>query len=321
MLPILPIEIKRDYKKTQYFQINWMLHDRCTYACSYCPPGNHAGSDNWLKLDRAINTCKNIESQVKARYPHLDMQVLLGGGEPTVWKDFPELVKYFYDNKWHIQMVSNLSRSLNWWKSLDVRWNCLNISLHGEYLDEISLTEKIDYLRHQCDSIKLRVMLHPNEGLFEATIDVANNLKSKFPELVVLWVPILHEFGGVNINISQYSDRQRETIRQLLNRPITGRFIDDIGKEITWSDERTSSLNGQNIVNRGLNRFKDWDCDAGLDGIFIDGKGNISRGTCRAGGDIGHILDEDFKLPETSIACPYNSCTCVTDVIYSKRKK
>jgi len=317
---MIPIEIKRNFTHKQFFQINWMLHDRCTYACSYCPPGNHAGTDNWLKLDSVIDTCKNIEAQVKLKYPGIGMQVLLGGGEPTVWKYFPELVRYFHDNHWSIHMVTNLSRSLDWWKSIDVKWNSLNISIHGEYLDHKALEDKIDYLRNNSNEIKLRVMLHPNEKLFNSTIDIANQLKDKFPELVVLWVPILYEFGGVNIDISPYSDVQRTIINELISRRLTGRFYNDIVKNIKFENNLIKRLDGQYAVNFGLNKFKDWSCDAGLDGIFIDGLGNISRGTCREGGTIGHILDIDFKLPSESIICSRNSCTCVTDVFYSKRK-
>ena len=32
--------------------LNWMLHDRCTFDCSYCPPSNKAGIDSWLKEDK-----------------------------------------------------------------------------------------------------------------------------------------------------------------------------------------------------------------------------------------------------------------------------
>jgi MoaA/NifB/PqqE/SkfB family radical SAM enzyme len=317
-----PIEIKRDSSKNQYFQINWMLHDRCTYACSYCPPGNHAGSDAWLKIDKAIDICKNIESQVKLKYPDLGMQVLLGGGEPTVWKDFPELARYFYQSGWSIHMVTNLSRSLNWWKSLDIRWNTIGISLHAEYADESSLAEKIEYLLDHCDTVKLRVMLHPKDGLFQKSIDIANNLKSKFPDLIVMWVSILHEFGGTHINISQYSDEQRTVIDELVKKRMTGRQTqtNDTFKKIVWNNNITTGLNGQYLVNVGLNKFSNWECDAGLDGLFIDGSGNITRGTCREGGTIGHILDSDFKLPDEPIICSLKSCTCVTDVLYSKRK-
>jgi MoaA/NifB/PqqE/SkfB family radical SAM enzyme len=317
---MLPIEIKRDLTRKQYFQINWMLHDRCTYACSYCPPSNHAGTDNWLKLDKIINTCQRIESQVKSRSPDTGMQILLGGGEPTVWKDFPKLAEYFHDNNWSIHMVTNLSRSLNWWESLSVRWNCLNISLHAEYIDEVSLAEKIEYLQEHCDVITLRAMIHPDEKLFKLTIDTALNLKSRFPKLSLLWIPILYEFGGVNIDISPYSDEQRKIIEELPRFPgIDGQKIDII-KKIVWSNQLTTLFNPQDLVNRGLNKFNGWSCDAGLDGIFIDGKGDISRGTCREGDTIGNILDSDFQLPYEPITCSRNSCTCITDVLYSKRK-
>jgi hypothetical protein len=91
-------------------------------------------------------------------------------------------------------------------------------------------------------------------------------------------------------------------------------------KVLTWSDGTTEVANGNQLIAANLHNFNNWLCYAGLDGIFIDSKGYINRGTCLEGKSIGHILDNNISLYDKPIICKKTSCTCVTDVLYSKKK-
>jgi hypothetical protein len=79
------------------------------------------------------------------------------------------------------------------------------------------------------------------------------------------------------------------------------------------------SFNAQHLVKDNKNRFQGWQCDAGLDGMFINSNGDMFRGTCLQGGKIGNIQDDTFTLPQNSIICDKRICECVTDVYYSKK--
>lgn len=313
-----PIEIKRSERALQYFQINWMLHDRCTYKCSYCAPSNYAGLDDWLNLDVVIKSCIQIENQVKERYPHLKMQVVFSGGEPTVWKDFKKLVEILYARGWSIHLVTNGSRSLSWWKSINVVWDYLGISLHSEFFDDDSLIEKCKYLTSKSKLLVVRSMLHPNSILFQKSIDYSKKLFNEVENLYIQWVPISYNFGGIEIKLPKYDELQLSTISDLIKNQ--KKHINHSHKLVVWEDSTTDIANGNHLIASSMHNFKDWICNAGIDGIFIDSRGRIYRGTCLQGSCIGSILDFSIKLYNEPIVCQKTACTCVVDVLYSKKK-
>lgn len=317
IIPNFPIQIKRGNSTTQFFQINWMLHNQCTYTCSYCPPGCHNGNTNWLKINKAIEACNLFEKQVQTMNPTLKMQVLFSGGEPTVWKDFSTLAETLYQKQWSMHIVTNLSRTLNWWKSLNVRWNYLAASLHPEFVNEDEFIEKCQYLKNCTDTLSIRAMLHPNKELFEKTLKIGRRIIKECPSAKVQWVPILYDFGGIDIKLDAYTEQQQTMIKLLLGQKTI--MTTDSPKTIVWNNGIEHSLNANWVINQQYS-FYNWQCDAGLDGVFINSEGTIWRGTCLEGGPIGSIQDSSFELPNKSITCKKQSCTCVTDMLYSKTK-
>jgi len=313
---MLPIAIKNS-KDNNYFQINWMLHDRCTYACSYCPPSNHRGSDAWLNLDKVIETCDSIKSQIDSKR---EMQILFSGGEPTVWKNFAGLVRYLSEEKWSLNIVSNLTRSLEWWKNLGIQWDHVSASLHPEFADISDFIEKCNFIKTTANLLVVRVMLHPDRDLFTRAVEFGHQIKIHCPDVYVEWVPIIYEFGGAQIPLSPYSTDQLVLISILKpGMAILPKVAQRSLKEVVWENGVEGRLNAQHLVKDNKNRFKGWQCDAGLDGIFIDAKGNIFRGTCLQGDKIGNIQDDVISLPTNSIICDKRICECVTDVYYSKK--
>lgn len=313
-----PIEIKKNNNPTQFFQVNWMLHDRCTYKCSYCAPSNYAGTDSWLDISKVIHTCDQIEEQVRLMYPSLRMKILLGGGEPTVWKDFKLLVNYLYSKNWAMHIVTNNSRSLNWWKSVEVNWDYLGISLHPEFVDLDSFIINCSYLINKSSILVIRTMLHPDINLFNKAIEYATIIKEKIPNIIIQWVPISYNFGGVNIELPDYSESQQITIKNLLSQP--RKQLNHDYKIVTWDTGKSEIANANYLIALNMHNFKGWECYAGIEGIFIDSKGNINTGTCLEGNKIGHILDSKIELSKTPVICTKNSCTCVADVLYSKKR-
>lgn len=316
---IFPIEIKRNNNPIQYFQINWMLHDRCTYKCSYCAPANYAGSDAWLDEDKVINTCNEIEKQVKIKYPDKKMMIIMSGGEPTVWKGFNKLTSYLYNKNWSMHINTNASRSLSWWKTNDVIWDYLGLSLHSEFVDIDSFIEKCDYFQDKTNLLCIRVMLHPEETLFDKAIEYAVKIEKVVPKAIIRWVPISYNFGGIDIKLPKYTDAQSTMIKLLMfnNKKNS---INHNHKLVTWSNGKTDIANGSQLIGSNLHNFNNWLCYAGLDGIFIDSRGYIFRGTCLEGKKAGHILDSKISLYDEPVICKKTSCTCATDVLYSKKK-
>ena len=294
-----------------------MLHDKCSYRCSYCPPTNHDGDDSWLKIDQVIKTCETIKQKVYQRNPNLKMQILFNGGEPTLWKDFSNLIGYLDQENWSLHMVTNLSRSLLWWKNLNIRWDYLSASFHSEYANVNEFIEKCQYLQDYANVLNIRVMIPPDQKLFDLTTSILDRFRSEVPLATIQCIPILFEFGGTTIPLSPYTPAQLEKINKLLD--FKGKPNKNNTKMVTWDDNTTVYIDSNKIVNQGLNKFKNWSCDAGIDGIFINSQGTIFRGSCMEGGELGNIIKNDFDLPNESIICGADTCVCVTDVLYSKK--
>jgi hypothetical protein len=66
--------------------------------------------------------------------------------------------------------------------------------------------------------------------------------------------------------------------------------------------------------------FEGWLCGIGLESIDIKSNGDMYRGTCRAGGKIGHVDDEVWNMPIDFIECGKTSCTCVADIKSTRYK-
>lgn len=314
---MIPIQIK-NFSEDLYFQINWMLHDKCTYACSYCPPLNHAGSDNWLDLEKVIETCKNIRAQVD---PKKKMQILFSGGEPTVWKNFAKLAEYLHQEKWSLNIVTNLSRSEAWWEDLNVQWDQVSVSLHPEFSDVDNFIKKCNIIKNKSRSVYVRVMLHPEESLFTRAISWAHKIKRECPEAYIEWIPIIYEFGGAVIPLSPYTAVQLGIISKLKSGATVSKTIELTNqKTVVWDTGKEEKLNAQLLVKNNLNNFKGWTCNAGVDGIFINSVGEIYRGTCHQGGSLGNIRNGFVNLPTNTVVCEKKTCECITDVYYSKVK-
>ena len=67
------------------------------------------------------------------------------------------------------------------------------------------------------------------------------------------------------------------------------------------------------MITRLEDDFNGWLCGIGLEGCQIDQYGNIQRGVCKIGGNIGNIDDEEIKLPTEFITCTKKRCSCVAD--------
>ena len=53
--------------------------------------------------------------------------------------------------------------------------------------------------------------------------------------------------------------------------------------------------------------------------LRVKGSGEVLRAVCGAGGVLGR-LGEDFALPDAPIACDRERCSCVADILITKRQ-
>ena len=94
----------------------------------------------------------------------------------------------------------------------------------------------------------------------------------------------------------------------------------NIGSDFVLEDGSIDgSADAVDYINEGLSDFYGWECEIGLESLFIFADGEIKRGNCTSF-YIGNInkLDE-IKWPTNTVICPWHICQCATDVLISKR--
>ena len=105
------IKLIQQPKYSNNISITWEVTSTCTYECSYCPSVLHDGKYRFPEYEYAINF---FDKLIDA-YPQKRIFLELTGGEPTLWPKFAEFLKECYNRNISIHLISNGSRSPNWW--------------------------------------------------------------------------------------------------------------------------------------------------------------------------------------------------------------
>lgn len=302
-----------------YFVVDWMLHDRCTYDCSYCPPMNKWGSDSWLNLSTITEFCENLEKHVQRVNPTSKIHCLFTGGEPTVWKDFSKLVDILSARGWLLSVNSNGSRSARWWEENAKKFCGITLSYHTEGVEDDDFMAKVK-ICEQYTKTSINIMLNPNGVWFQKAIRFSKRLHDETNLAGIVHHQIQYNFGQQEINVIAYDDIQLAKIPTLVNRsPAAKMDIVHDNYVAKFDDNTVKRCNGIEIINNKQANFWGWRCNVGLDSVFIDAAGNLSRGTCRVNGTFGNILKpDDIHWPVTSAKCPYTWCGCITDILNEK---
>ena len=310
-------------KNPQYFIVDWMLHNRCTYNCSYCPPLNKNGIDSWLNLSTLDKFCDTLENYVLKLNPQYKIQVLFTGGEPTVWKDFGNLITTLSSRGWILSVNSNGSRSKDWWIRYADKFSQIILSYHSEFVNDEDFIDKLKICENSTWT-SVNLMINSDLQYFQKTIDIANKIKKETKYVSMYYYKIQKNFGGQDIDVSDYTVEQLNIINNL--QDYTAFFPNNYKKilnkyNVLYENGKIEELDVLKLLNNGMVNFKDWECHVGLESIFIDAKGNLSRGTCRVGSSMGNIFKPDEILwPIEPIICPYTWCGCVTDIKNTKNK-
>jgi len=79
----------------------------------------------------------------------------------------------------------------------------------------------------------------------------------------------------------------------------------------------TIEIFADNLVQKNLNHFKGWQCNAGVERIYIESDFTVYSGQCK-NNILGNLFDENFSLIEDYVLCEQNSCDCAGDIYTTK---
>jgi organic radical activating enzyme len=324
---IIPIEDKKLIaitSKSKYMAVTWQVNNYCNFKCSYCNPGNWAGTDmNNGNLGLYLYNLEEIITKYKtAGYEHF--KFFFSGGEPTAWKNFIPICEWLRKELPNCTLAvnTNLSRPLNWWQKHYHLFDDVVASFHVEFSDKKRYEENSIFLCDKINYLATKMLMH--EERFWEVVEYGEYLKSVMPNYFLEWTPLFDEMTAEAkpweykdpakvefLKTHNYDQKQTLLKPQKHNHCVSYNF---------YSDESSIHTNSNDVIINRQNFFKGWTCNVG-DAIFINPVGSVSLASCGQGGYVGNILTDVEGIGPKEIICNKEHCHCGTDIIIPKRSK
>lgn len=315
---------------SRILKINYDLGNVCNYKCWYCYPEANTGTVYWPDVNVVKkNIVKLINFYIDKKIVD-EVQLSLLGGEPSLWKELGEFAEYVSKNsQCKIYLITNGSRTIRWWEEYARYFDSINISIHHEKvdLDHIEKLAKVLYDQNICFFADVLM----DHLAWDKCLGIVERLCSSKTKFMVLAKPI-HITGE-----TFYNDEQRKYLQTHVKRyPALKTFFKYRKQFLNIStitavfegNKKIKTKNEHYFIVNVLNNFKGWQCNLGINFMFIDRYGNLS-GTCKQklfGLDhYYNINDKEFEnkfSPENIIPviCEQTLCLCSGETALIKRK-
>jgi organic radical activating enzyme len=296
--------------------VDWMLGNSCNYECHYCPPSLHNGSLRWVDSQKIMNFAERLAALCKARSFCVYFQ--FSGGEVTLLPNFLNMLGQLRELGCQLAILSNGSRSLDWWSDAVKFLDQVVLTFHPEGAD-------LHHFTAVANLSGARIRTHLNVAappdFFEIAHTAAKHLAANCQDVTILLKPMLVDFGE---SLYPYTPEQinilkTEKFLAQFSRPVVSTRGEMLA---TLADGTRRVMQANQFLAEGLNKWRGWECNIGLELLSIAQSGAIYRGACREGGPVGHIDKYlEFALPEAPIICKKNACVCLLDVMTSRRDR
>lgn len=314
MKKIFPIKVEKA-TKINYKYIDWRIHNVCTYDCSFCAPENKNGIERWSDLQTYKNQIDKI-AQMCEGHP---FWIQINGGEPTLYPEIIELIKYMKLKGAFVSMISNGVRTYRWWENLrnSIVLDALYLSFHCEQTNDYQHFVNVINLFHDAPTSVVCVITHTKDN-----IDLAFRTYDELIEHTGATITVkAMRIGNYDI-YKYYTSEQLEKLKSALGAgkkpdkmPTAGPQIGPI-VNITYNDGTSIEMHHQNVMKNRINYFKDWSCYVGQDTMRIN-KDVIYRGACGVG-ETRNLNDENLSFTTDAITCTAPECFCALDLVSKK---
>lgn len=319
-------EIKNNYPKKHVY-IEHMLGNICNYKCHYCFPGSNTGDIKWPNFEIVKNNMHLLLNEYKKNGKN-KFTINYLGGEPTLWHHLPNLLRDLRkDFDIYSSITTNASRKTKWWAENADVFDKVFISVHREFSSISHIVEVADLLYEKNVICSVNVMMDHNDfDTCEKMVEDLKKSKHKWP----IQAKLVHLDGIVD-----YTEYQKKYIENNPKRwPNWFWFIKN-RKEAVLKRRTQIKVNNtwKKVPNNyfmlnGINHFKGWECNLGIDHLYINPYGNLT-GTC------GHKIwnnDDYFNLYDNElhnklnidfqpVICKSNDCLCQAEVCIAKKHK
>jgi organic radical activating enzyme len=307
-------------------RVELMLGNLCNYSCWYCFPGSNEGTDRWPDYKILSQNLKHLFNYYKTIGKDI-FEIHLIGGEPTLWANLGEFVKELKsDHNCIISMSSNASRTLRWWQEYGKYFDKVILSAHYEKINIPHYIDVADCLYDQKVIVTGIVLMDPAN--WQTCIDIVAQLKTSKRR----WGIDVQEILLHNKTV-EYTDEQRDVLKKhRLRRANPFWFLSNnkhtlLHTTVTHTNGISEVVKSNEIVLNKWNQFKDWDCNLGIDSIYIDSKGLLTGACGNKLYNLNYNFDlrsadfiEKFNPTLTSTICQQEHCFCQPEANLTKHK-
>jgi organic radical activating enzyme len=310
-------------QSSDMLRIEYMPGNLCNHKCHYCFPGSNEGDMPWPDIELIKTNLSHLLTHYKS-HGKTKSNIFFVGGEPTLWKGLEELCLHLKTN--HdvlIEMSTNGTRKINWWKTHASNFDHVGVSIHREFANVPHLIKVCDELYEQGVFVNADVLMDPDA--FEECLDIVSTLKTS-KHLWPIVAKIVH-FDGTH----RYTEKQLSYFDDSIKRYPTQEWYNDTAKKprrkvtITKDDNEIIVVDNDSWLTRNnLNYFKGWECNLGVDILKIYPSGVIT-GNCQQDILGGHNLHDknfvnNFNPTIAPVVCTKNICGCNEEIVCNKRK-
>ena len=288
------------------FNISWILGRFCNYKCSYCWPYARTDIPDHQPLEVYKSTVDEIKRQARANGFN-QFHWSFSGGEPTAYKYLLDLIKHLDDGALTpyqtVHMTTNLSPSLNWWRSWHyatelLQRRSITASYHAEHAKESEFGDKCLQLMYDLVHVTINQVMVPEK--FYETLERCERFRAC--GINVTLKPQSNESASEVVNgyTPEMLDIMRDDFKQQEANQI--RLTD--GQDDYYIDqaERFNAL--------GFNQFTGWTCNSGYQSVIIRGN-EIKRAYSCHDEPLGNL--EKFTLFSSPQLCSTPRCVSSAD--------
>jgi len=261
-------------------------------------------------LDVYKHTVDQIKSQARANGFN-QFHWSFSGGEPTTYKQLPDLVKHLDElesSYQSIHMTTNLSPGSKWWNTWCrntemLQRRSITASFHDEFAKEQEFGDKCLQLMYELVHVTVNQVMVP-----EKFYDLYDRMER------------LHK-RGINVTLKPMSDPTASGIvegytEDMIHKMQTGFPQRAFGEEV-YQIALYDSANKEYLFDQaerfnafGFNKFKDWTCNSGYQSVIIRGN-EVKRSYSCHDQPLGTLDHFDlFKEPQR---CITPSCVSSAD--------
>jgi organic radical activating enzyme len=303
------IEIKQH---TPDLYLTWVINNICTNKCSYCPPNLHNGTNHNYEWEQA----EAFIQELLKRYPKI--QLAISGGEPTLSPFLKDMVKMFSDAGHPVGMTTNGARTVRYFEEISQYMSYIVMSYHPSFEDPELLEKALACAKHTRTTVAVMMdSRHFNQSLAMYYKLCEHDILRVEPWRITPWIK--DSTAGCD-----YTEAQLQILSSLPSKKAKNSAVPKnegtMGATFYFDDGSEQTSNAQDLINEKLTNFYGWECDIGLNSLYVRLDGGVRLGNCISSSYIGNIQNyKDIQWPTKSFICPQTFCHCTTDVYVSKR--